>query len=78
MSVCGASHNCVMHCFPSVRHLLITINANVLMGSFKKFASTSSFLRVQLGFIEEVKAFLCFVMVFAQVICISKVCVIAY
>ena len=53
--------------------MLVTINANMLMGYVKKFASTSSsFLRVQLGFVEGVIAFVCFVMFFTQGMSIYK------
>ena len=43
------------------------------MGYVKRFASTSSsFLRVQLGFVEGVIAFVCFVMFFTQGMSIYK------
>ena len=46
-----------MYRFPSVRHLLITIIANVLIVLEVSAYVSSSFMRVQLGFVEETSAF---------------------
>ena len=79
MSVGRTLHDCFMNCFSSVRDLLITINASVLVCIYARFASTSSsLLRVQLGFIEEVIAFIWFDMVFAQSVAIPEMFVFVY
>ena len=46
-----------MYRFPSVRHLLITIIANVLIVLEVSAYVSSSFMLVQLGFVEETSAF---------------------